>query len=71
MSRRSVLQVSGIAIAASLLEALRMVAHLIYVTALQTRALLECFLDQGSFIRIHVAFCRRLLSPTSACGAWF
>ena len=26
-------------------EALRMVAHLVYFTALQTRALLECFLD--------------------------
>ena len=30
-------------------EALRMVAHLVYFTALQTRALLECFLDlQGA-----------------------
>ena len=27
-------------------QALRMVAHLIYLTALQTRALLECFLDR-------------------------
>ncbi|CAK9093342.1 unnamed protein product [Durusdinium trenchii] len=29
------------------MQALRMVAHLIYVTALQTRALLECFLDES------------------------
>ena len=27
------------------MQALRMVSHLIYITSMQTRALLECFLD--------------------------